>query len=98
MLKKTYGKNNKTARVTFRLPPDVEAAEAYLCGDFNDWDKTQYKMKPLKNGGFSTTIQLNAGSDYRFRYWLDGATWENDWEADAYVPNAFGTEDSVVKV
>jgi hypothetical protein len=28
---------------------------------------------------------------------LDGERWENDWAADGYAPNNFGTEDSVVK-
>jgi hypothetical protein len=34
----------------------------------------------------------------RFRYLLDGERWENDWTADAYVPNSFGSDDSVVEV
>jgi len=33
-----------------------------------------------------------------FRYLVDGERWENDWAADAYVPNPFGGEDSVVEV
>jgi len=45
---------------------------------------------------FSLTIELQPGRAYRFRYLLDGERWENDWDADAYVPNAFGTDDSVV--
>jgi hypothetical protein len=28
---------------------------------------------------------------------VDGERWENDWAADAYAPNAFGTEDSVAR-
>ncbi len=29
---------------------------------------------------------------------VDGEWWENHWEADAYIPNDFGSEDSVVDV
>ncbi len=34
----------------------------------------------------------------RFRYLLDGERWENDWAADGYVPNPFGSEDSLLEV
>ena len=27
-----------------------------------------------------------------------GKRWENDWEAEAYLPNDHGTEDSVITV
>lgn len=40
--------------------------------------------------GFSVRIALPPGRTYRFRYLLDDGRWENDWAADAYVPNEFG--------
>jgi hypothetical protein len=43
-------------------------------------------------------LWLEAGQQYRFRYLVDGERWENDWAADAYLPNAYGGEDSVVTV
>lgn len=98
MIKKTYSKTGRSSRVTFELPPEVNAETAYLCGEFNEWDETAHPMKRRKDGRFSLTISLKPGQEYRFRYLLDGERWENDWEADAYVPNPFGTEDSVVKV
>jgi hypothetical protein len=55
-------------------------------------------MKRRKQGGFSTRISLRSGRTYRFRYLLDGRRWENDWAADGYVPNSFGTEDSLLKL
>jgi 1,4-alpha-glucan branching enzyme len=97
-VKKTYAKNGKTCRVTFDLPAEVEAESVFLCGEFNDWDKSQYQLKARKKGNFSITITLEADKEYRFRYWIDGERWENDWDADRYVPNEFGTEDSVVVV
>jgi hypothetical protein len=45
---------------------------------------------------FVTRIALSPGRAYRFRYLLDGERWENDWAADAYVPNEFGGDDSVI--
>lgn len=98
MLKKSYSKTGAKCRVTFKLPAEVEADTAVLCGEFNAWDATLNPMKKLKDGSFSATVSVPTGESYRFRYLLDGERWENDWEADAYLPNTHGTEDSVLKV
>ena len=98
MLKKSYLKVGDNCRVTFKLPADVGAEKVSLCGEFNDWDKTSHPMRKLKDGSFSVTVTLKKGNSYRFRYWLDDERWENDWEADAYEPNEFGSEDSVAVV
>jgi 1,4-alpha-glucan branching enzyme len=98
MLKKTESKNGKTCRVTFSVPAEVQAQEVYLCGEFNDWSQTSHPLTRRKDGRFSTTLSLETGRDYRFRYLLDGEHWENDWEADTYLPNDFGSEDSVVRL
>lgn len=98
MPKKAYSKTGDSCRVTFRLPAEAGAKEAYLCGEFNDWDQKSHPMNPLKDGSFSKTVTLKAGQTYRFRYWLDGERWENDWEADTYILNEFGSEDSIVEV
>ncbi len=98
MLKKTVAKNGETARVTFSVPPEVEAQEVWVCGEFNDWSETSHPLTQRKDGRFSTTLTLDTGRDYRFRYLLDGERWENDWEADGYLPNEYGSEDSVVKL
>jgi hypothetical protein len=29
---------------------------------------------------------------------VDDSRWENDWDADNYLPNEFGTEDSIIEV
>ena len=97
-MKKSYSKTGRVCRVTFALPGEVEAEEVAVVGDFNEWNPEANPLKTLKSGGFSTTISLDAGQEYRFRYLLDGQRWENDWEADEYVPNGFGTRDSVVSI
>lgn len=98
MLIKNYTKTGTTCRVTFKLPAEVGAETAVLCGEFNDWNPETNPMKKLKDGSFSLTLSLDVGQQYRFRYLLDGTRWENDWEADAYLPNEHGTEDSVVEI
>jgi 1,4-alpha-glucan branching enzyme len=96
--KKTYGKNKGTCRVTFELPPAVEAGCASLCGDFNGWSQATHPMTKRKDGRFSVTVSLNTEQSYRYRFLLDGTRWENDWAAETYVTNSFGTEDSLIQV
>ena len=97
-MKKSYTKSGRTCRVTFELPADIKAKKVSVCGEFNDWNPKAHPMKRRKDGRFSTTISLESGREYRFRYLLDGKKWENDWESDKYAPNEFGTEDSIVVV
>jgi 1,4-alpha-glucan branching enzyme len=99
-LKKQYMKSNSICKVTFRLPKDAApgAKIVSIVGDFNNWSLTENKMKRLKNGDFTLTLDLPCSREYRFRYLVDANKWENDWCADKYVPNSFGTEDSVVVI
>jgi 1,4-alpha-glucan branching enzyme len=96
--KKNYGNTTKTCRVTFELPAEVSAQTASLCGDFNDWSPTAHPMVRRKDGRFSVTVWLPAERTYRYRFLLDGEQWENDWDAEMYVHNEFGTEDSLISV
>lgn len=67
-----------------------------VCGDFNDWSRTANRMGRVASG-FRATVLVEAGSSYRFRYLVDNSRWENDGDADFYVPNNFGSEDAVVE-
>ncbi len=98
MFKKNYSKSGKICRVTFKCNNTEGAENALLVGDFNTWSLHENPMKKLKNGSFSVTLSLQAGNSYQFRYVLDGDTWRNDEEADSYVPNEYGEENSVVTV
>ena len=92
---KSRGAKGK-ARVTFTVDPQVGAQTAAVCGEWNDWSAGADIMHRDAEGGFSVTVDLDAGRAYRFRYLLDGQRWDNDWAADAYVRNDFGGDDSVV--
>lgn len=98
-MKKQYLKNAE-CKVTFRLPETAakDAEKVTIVGDFNSWDLDATPMKKLKDGSFSVTLKLRQGSEYRFKYLINGTRWENDWHADKYVPNAFASDDSVVVV
>lgn len=98
MLKKSFTKSGDSCRVTFKLPAEVHAETVHLCGEFNEWSPISHPMKQLKDGSFSLTLSLDAGQSYRFRYLLDNERWENDWDADAYVANQYGSEDSLLNL
>ena len=98
VIKKTPAKNGRTAKVTFELPAEAGAGAVALCGDFNEWSESGTPMTKRKDGRFSATVTLDTGRRYRFRYLVDGERWENDWDADGYVRNDFGGDDSVVEV
>ena len=92
---KSRGAKGK-ARVTFTVDPRAGARTAAVCGEWNDWSADAGVMRRDAEGGFSLTVDLDAGRAYRFRYLLDGQRWDNDWAADTYVRNDFGGDDSVV--
>ena len=99
MIKKQFLKSKPVCKATFTLPAEAapEAETVVLVGEFNEWNtKDGVSMKKLKNGTFKATVDLESGKDYEFRYLIDGETWENDWEADAYVPTPYGVDNSVI--
>lgn len=99
MLKKQFLKKKSLCKVTFVLPAKAcEAATSVkLVGDFNEWNtEAAVELKGLKTGDFKAVVSLETGKDYQFRYLIDGEKWENDWEADEYITNEHGTENSVV--
>lgn len=98
MLIKNYSKSGKICRVTFKHDNPDNSESAIVVGEFNNWSLNESPMKKLKNGNFSITLSLQVGNSYQFRYLLDGHTWVNDVEADGYVPNEYGGENSVITV
>lgn len=100
-IKKKYLKSRPTCKVTFRVHKDAaKSAETIsLVGDFNQWDKTATPMNALKSGDFTATIELDTQKpEYQFRYLVDERNWENDWEADDYLPNGIDGDNSIVRV
>ena len=97
MISKSYSKTGKKCRVTFKIA-EVEAENAVLLGDFNEWNPESNPLKQRKDGSFSTSVSLEAGQSYRFRYLLDGENWINDTEADELALNRFGSKDCVLAI
>ncbi|MGN1394700.1 MAG: hypothetical protein ACI4V7_11845 [Succinivibrionaceae bacterium] len=100
---KNYDLKTKV-KVTFEVSKEAarNAKNIYLLCSFNGWDPVKLTQK--KDGSFSTVIDIDTKSvvgdviyQYRFRYeWEDGSeNYDNDWNAESYIPNQFGSENSV---
>ena len=87
----------KKTKVAFVLPKEaVENAETVaVLGDFNNWQNGVVLTKQ-KDGSFKTTVELEKGRSYEYRFLINGEKWENDWAAEAYNPTPFGNYNSVV--
>ncbi len=81
--------------VTFHFT-GVRADAVFLVGDFNGWNERSHPMTPVEDRHWVLTMDLPPG-EYEFKYLADGG-WYNDREADKYVPNPWGSENSVVIV
>ena len=85
-------------RVTFTMPPIDYVQQLNLVGDFNHWSVVDTPMQQGADARWSVALLLDSGHDYQFRYLANGTDWHNDWAADAYSPNEFGTDNSVVSL
>ena len=90
------GLTGRKVEVTFRMPPMDDVVELYLCGDFNGWQVKGIPLTLESDGTWVATLVLDEGKSYRFRYHDNQGRWLNDNEADAYVANDFGSDDSVL--
>lgn len=99
-LKKSFSKDKTKCTVTFTVHAEEAkgAKKINIAGDFNSWSSTDTPLKMAKDGSFSVKIELEAGKEYQFRYLLDDQRWENDWNADKYVPAPYSNADNSVVV
>jgi 1,4-alpha-glucan branching enzyme len=83
LTKKRIAKSGKV-KVTFVFRQH-EPSAVQLLGDFTEWQARA--MRPFPDGTWRVTLDLAPGSEFRFRYLLDGTRWENDPAADRYDRN-----------
>ncbi len=87
----------QTVDVVFSLPAETQADRVALSGEFNDWSVESISLARGDDRVWRVTVPLAPGT-YRYKFLLDGETWENGTDADRYEENAYGTEDSVIVV
>ncbi len=83
------------ARVTFILPNSTWADAIYLVGDFNGWNHSSHPFQRGREGTWTLALDLEVGRCYQFRYLRDGE-WINDSQADGFVGNPHGSDNSLV--
>jgi 1,4-alpha-glucan branching enzyme len=83
-------------KVTFSMPALEGVTALYLVGSFNDWNDAGTPLVRGADGGWSVALTLEAGWAHQYRFRDQDGGWHNDWAADSYVPNEFGSENSVV--
>ncbi len=91
-IKKQILKTKPVAKVSFKVTKEQAdgASVVAVLGDFNEWNAEADVMKALKDGSFSHTIELPAGSTYQFRYLADGQKWFDEESADGYTETGLG--------
>ena len=93
-IKKQYLKNNAVCKITFILRDKVKGFEnVRIAGDFNNWDRNCEPMKMLKSGGFSQSINFDAGKSYQFKYLINDSLWANEQDSDQMITNGLGPND-----
>jgi 1,4-alpha-glucan branching enzyme len=79
------------------MPALEGVSHLYLVGDFNDWSIVSQPLTRGSEGAWVITLPLDGGRAYQFRYFDNNGHWHNDWQADAYVSNQFGGDNSLVQ-
>ena len=94
MLSKKFFKTKKEADVTFEFNVS-KADKVQLVAEFNDWQPMDMRYSK-KDKVYRAKVRLPQGKQFHFRYLIDDEFWENDHQADAYIANSFGSDNSVV--
>lgn len=95
MLKKRFFKTKDDCEVTFEFAND-DAQKVDIVGEFNNWEPVSMKKAKKEGSPFRAKIRMPKDGEFQFRYLVDGENWANDNDADAYRPNEYGEENSVV--
>ncbi|WP_022835729.1 isoamylase early set domain-containing protein [Salisaeta longa] len=97
MIKKRVSPTGRVVRVFFELPGDAVEEEAAVVGSFNDWSEEGEPMTYVKSRDvWKAGVSFTPGTTIEFRYRVDGSTWQNEADADRYVPNPYFGKNSVV--
>ena len=94
MLKRKGFRDKDKIKVTFVLPDG--SPKASVVGDFNDWDPEANPLIRRSNHTYSTSVELDEGGRYEFRYRLENGEWWNEDDADEQMSNEFGDMNSVI--
>jgi len=88
--------DNGDFEVTWIYDGDLDAAEVFVGGKMNDWKASHpdWKMEK-KDGVWKLTKELKPG-EYPYKFVVNGSDWVKDNDAEKFVPDGFGGQNSVV--
>ena len=86
----------KGKRVAFQLAAE-SGSEVFVAGTFNNWNPRRHPMRDNADGGiYRTTVDLPPGR-HEYKFVVNGE-WRVDPACLEWVPNGYGTLNSVVTV
>jgi hypothetical protein len=94
MLQKRFFKTKDEVEVTFEVANEEIESIALVC-EINEWAPVPLTQRK-KDGVYYTKMRFPKDGEYLFRYLMNDSVWINDDSADAYRPNEFGAENSVL--
>ncbi|WP_440877139.1 isoamylase early set domain-containing protein [Thalassotalea sp. PLHSN55] len=94
MLTKRFFKTKNETEITFEHPGEIDN-QVELIAEFNDWQPLAMTYSK-KHKAFRAKVRLPKDTDFQFRYLVNNEIWQNDHQADRYLLNSFGTDNSVV--
>lgn len=84
--------------VEFKYDPFLPAKSVHLVGSFNNWDNTADPMSDEdRDGVWTITKKLPPGKHF-YKFYVNGNEWVTDKNADDFVSDGFGGQNSVVVV
>ena len=82
--------------VTFKLE-DAPGREVFVAGCFCNWDPKKHRLTDHEGKGVYTARILLAPGEYQYKFVVNGE-WRLDSANPNFVPNEFGTLNSLLKV
>jgi 1,4-alpha-glucan branching enzyme len=73
-----------------------QARQVSLAGSFNSWNTNTLSAKKDSRGNWAVKVNLRPGR-YEYKFLVDGS-WLNDPHCRSYIPNAFGSQNSLIEV
>jgi 1,4-alpha-glucan branching enzyme len=95
MINKKFFKTKDEVEVTFEVEVPAEYSNVAIVADFLNWNPEPMK-RAAKTSIYKFKTRLPKNGEFQFRYLLDGCAWFNDPQADQYIPNSFGDDNSLI--
>ncbi|MFH0733388.1 MAG: isoamylase early set domain-containing protein [bacterium] len=90
---------SKSAIVTFTVPIDISSSHTAcsIVGDFNNWNPTVHQLRRSNfYSPFSIKIELPVNKTYEFKFLFEDSSWYVENEADGFIQNVHGTQNSLL--